>query len=129
VIVVDTSAWIAALRSGSSPEAGYLRTLLDGDVVALAVPVRIEILIGASNQDRPRLQRLLSALPVYFPTPDTWKTLDSWVEQAAAAGHQFGFADLFIGALAAEHGAAVWSLDGAFGRMAKLGFLEVHELS
>lgn len=129
MIVVDTSAWIAAFRSGTSPEAGHLRTLLEGDAVALAAPVRIEVLIGALNQDRPRLQRLLSALPVYFPSPATWETLDSWVEQAAAAGHQFGFADLFIGALAAEHGAAVWSLDGAFRRMAKLGFLRVHALS
>jgi predicted nucleic acid-binding protein len=129
VIVVDSSVWIAVFGSGTSAEAGFLRELLDGDVVALAAPVRIEILVGASNQDRPRLRRLLSALPVYYPTADTWATLDRWVEKAASSGHQFGFADLFIGALAAEHDAAVWLLDGAFRRMAELGFLQIHEPS
>ena len=116
MIVVDTSVWIAALRSGTCSEARVLQQLLDADEVALAVPVRLEILGGASAADRRRLRRALSALPMLYPTDDTWRRLDGWVEQAAA-GQRFGFGDLLIAALAVENGSLVWSLDADFARM------------
>jgi predicted nucleic acid-binding protein len=128
VIVVDTSVWVAALRAATGSEAGHLSRLLDSDKVALAAPVRIEILSGASAPDRVRLRRSLSALPVFYPGEATWGLIDSWVERAAAAGYHFGFADLLIGALAAEHHCAVWSLDSAFDRMAAIGLLECHKV-
>jgi predicted nucleic acid-binding protein len=128
VIVVDTSVWVAALRSAAGSEAEHLSHLLDSDEVALAAPVRVEILSGASAQDRVRLRRSLSALPVFYPGEATWSLIDSWVERAVAAGYHFGFADLLIGALAAEHQCAVWSLDSAFDRMAAIGLLECYRV-
>ena len=52
--------------------------------------------------------------------------VDEWVERAGAAGERFGFADLLIGALAAERGAALWSLDTDFARMESLSLLNCH---
>jgi predicted nucleic acid-binding protein len=126
VILVDTSVWVEALRCAGSPEAAELRTLLDEDRVALAVPVRLEILAGASGRDFARLRRLLSALPLITPDPATWGLLESWVEIAVAAGQRFGFADLLIGALAAGRGSSVWSLDRDFARLADLGLISLH---
>ncbi len=90
MIVVDTSVWIAAFRNDQSKEARHLRTLLDADEVALAAPVRVEILAGASRADRAQLRRTLSALPVFFPSEATWIRIESWLDVISAAGDWFG---------------------------------------
>ena len=126
MIVVDTSVWICAFRSSSSRETEVLGALLDADEVALAVPVRIEILSGASKRDRVRLRRVLSALPVLYPTDETWRLIDSWIDRSGPAGQRFGVGDLLIAALARETGGLLWSLDADFFRMARLGFVDLY---
>jgi predicted nucleic acid-binding protein len=127
VIIVDTSVWVSVLRSPSSPEAPLMTSLLDADEVGLAAPVRIELMSGVSPKDRAALKRALSALPVLYPTDDTWRLLDSWTEKAGKAGYRFGVGDLMVGALAAEAGALIWSLDGDFARMEKLKLVDCYE--
>ena len=125
MIVVDTSVWVAAMRNATTAHATTLHRLLDADEVALPVPVRTELLSGASSADRPRLKRALSALPLLYPTDDTWATIDRWVEVAGKSGQRFGVGDLLIGALASELGALVWSLDADFDRMERLALVQV----
>ncbi len=126
MICVDTSVWVAALRRAASVEGRHLAELLDADDVALPAPVRAEILSGASRRDRSRLRSTLSALPVFYPYPATWQRIDGWIERAEDAGQRFGIMDLLIAAIAAEQGAALWSLDEDFARMARLRFIELH---
>lgn len=127
MIFVDTSVWVDALRSGKSAAALHLGALLDSGEVALSAPVRVEILAGASNRDHVPLRRVLSALPVFFPTEQTWLRIDNWLERARAAGERFGFADLLIAAIAADQHAPIWSLDSDFTRMASIGLVEIHQ--
>jgi len=127
VIFVDTSVWVEALRSGKSAAAQHLGALLDSGEVALSAPVRIEILAGASKRDHVPLRRVLSALPVFFPTEETWLRIDDWLERAREAGERFGFADLLIAAIAAGQHAPIWSLDSDFARMARVGLIEIHQ--
>lgn len=124
MIVVDTSVWIFALRSAKGREAVVLRALLDADEVALAVPVRTELLMGTRQAERTALARGLKGLPQLYPTDATWHTIDQWTERAGRNGHTFAIGDLLIGALTSEIGGLVWSLDGDFARMEELKLVE-----
>ena len=126
MIAVDTSVWVAALRRPGLG-ATHRSLLFDRDEVLLPAPVRLRSSSRVSHTDRPRLRRLLSALPVAYPGAETWERLDQWVEQASEAGERFGFADLLIGALAAESGVPIWSMDSDFERLARLGLVELHQ--
>ena len=127
MILVDSSVWIAALRRKESQEARHLVELLDEDQVALASPVRLELLAGASAADLPRVRRALSALPLLVPGSQTWTRAESWIKVATAAGERFGVVDLLIGALATEREAALWSLDSDYARMSRLGLVKLHQ--
>ena len=128
MILVDTSVWIAAFRRARGDEAAHLRTLLDAGAVAMTPPIRIELLSGSGAADLPKLRRVLSALPVYGPTPASFDRIEGWIDKAVRAGRRFAVADLLIAAVAAENDLAIWSLDGDFAEMAALGFVHVHEI-
>lgn len=125
MIVVDTSVWVAAFRLAKSQEAAELRSLLDQDLVALAAPVRVEILSGASAEEQRRLRRVLSALPNWLPHESTWQLIEGWLPAASKAGQRFGAADLLIAGIAVEQGASLWSLDGDFVRLEELGLVRL----
>jgi predicted nucleic acid-binding protein len=124
VIAVDTSVWIDFFR-GRQPVVDQAVAALDAGELALPVPARIEILSGARRAERPRLARLLSALPLLFPSDGTWRRIEGWVSTGAATGHRFGLADLLVAAIAVENDCVVWSLDADFGRMARLGLVRL----
>lgn len=125
MIVVDTSVWVAARRKPAV--AGVLRSLLDADEVALALPVRLELWAGVARHDRRIFQRTFSALPQLHPTDDTWKPLAGWIERAADAGERFAVTDLLIASLAEEIGGLVWSIDADFERMERLKMVSLYQ--
>ena len=127
MIAVDTSVWVQALRSRESVEASHLDRILGQDTVLLPIPVKIELLSGSSRHGLPKLAKLLSALPVLEPSSSTWTLMLKWTQEARNKSQRFGFGDLLIGAIAAEVGAEVWSLDEDFLRMQRLGFLATHQ--
>ena len=124
-VVVDTSIWIGFFRDHDPSLRSGLEALLDDDAVMLAVPVRIELLGGVRRTERRGLVRLLDALPTVVPAAATWQTVEGWAIRGAEAGQRFGVGDLLIGALATEGGAAVWSADDDFRRMASMGFVSL----
>ena len=126
MIFVDTSVWVEYFRGRHKGVIEALELLLDEDQVALAVPVRIELLTGASRKDLGPLRRVLSALPLFTPSEQVWPTIEKWVEASAARGDRFGLGDLLIASIAAENEGEIWSLDDNFARMARLGLVRTH---
>jgi len=126
MILADTSVWIDYFRGANRELTAHLQALLEDDKVALAIPVKIEILSGSSAKDRTRLQRVLQALPILIPAQATWERMEAWTEKAGANGERFGVVDLLIAALAAEGDMPLWSHDADFRRMKKLGFIRLH---
>ena len=126
MIVVDSSVWIDVMRRPQSSRAVAFRGLLEADLVAVALPVRFELMSGIRKTQRAGFRRALSALPVLRPTDETFRLLESWIEPAADAGFRFSVTDLTIAALAHELEALVWSLDADFEAMEKLGLVRLY---
>ena len=124
MIVVDTSVWVASFRDPKGTMAATLKSLIDADEACLALPVRLELSAGLARAERTRFRRALAALPLAVPTEDTWRLVERWIDDAADAGHRFAVVDLLIAALAHELTGLIWSLDGDFERMARLGFVQ-----
>jgi predicted nucleic acid-binding protein len=59
----------------------------------------------------------------------TWRRIEGWLGAIKNAGDWFGVSDLLIAGIAAEHGAAIWSLDSDFTRMANLKFISLHRVA
>lgn len=123
MIFVDTSVWVDFFRGRRPSRVGALLDLLDQDQVGLASPVYLELLMGASRRDFDHLRKLLRALPLYYPSTDTWTRLEVWTRSAVEAGQRFGFGDLLIGAIAAGEKGQIWSFDRDFSRMENLGLV------
>lgn len=124
MIVADTSVWIDFFR-GNERIVKKMNELLDEDQIALAIPVRIEILSGAPKKQKDSLSRVLSALPTFYPNEETWTSLEAWIGEGLSKGAHFGAMDLLIAALAQENGAKLWSLDHDFTRMEHFGWIDL----
>jgi predicted nucleic acid-binding protein len=120
--------WIEFFRGNDAVVVAELRRLLDADLVALPAPVRLELLSGVSRSESGRLSRLLSALPLLVPEQGVWASLETWVEAGKRSGQRFGAMDLLIAGIASESACDVWSRDGDFERMARLGFVRLHRV-
>ena len=129
MIVADTSVWIDAHRHPAGSTARTLNALLDADEIALALPVRLELVAGVARRDRPALVRALSGLPLLRPSDETWQVIEQWVPAAADKGHRFGLSDLLIAALAHDIGGLVWSLDADFTTLARLKMARLYDVA
>lgn len=126
-VFVDTSVWVAYFRGRNELVAAELRRLLDDDAIALSIVARVELLSGALKKEQARrLATLLAALPTYEPAQTTWQHAERWAMSGATHGLHFGAADLLVAATAYEQKGNVWSLDGDFQIMERLGWIKRH---
>lgn len=127
MIFIDTSIWISYFRKKDPSLNEKLDSLLDQAEIALAIPVQIELLFGTRKNELASLKRVLLALPVIYPTQNSWLILENWILKTIQGKEQFGFADLLIAAIAAENKGQIWSLDHDFKRMEKLNLIQLYK--
>lgn len=121
-VLVDTSAWIEALRvDGDEPTRQEVRRGLEEGIAVFADLVLLELWNGAGGE-RERsyllsLERNLECLPT---TPEVWRRAREMAQQCRRAGRTIPATHLLIAACGAEHGAVLLHRDKHFDQIERL---------
>jgi predicted nucleic acid-binding protein len=130
-VLVDTSVWSLLLRrrqrAPGGPEADELRSLIEDGLVALAGPVRQELLSGVRDRAQfERLQEKLRAFPDLVIEQADYEEAAALCNRCRAAGLQGSGVDFLLCALALRRGYALFTTDRDFDRFAGILPLRLH---
>jgi len=120
--LVDTSAWIEALRTSGDPAVrARISVLTADDRVVLCDQVRLELWNGArSTADHRLLRNLEQQLEIVPTSPEVWTLACDYARTARDQGLTLPAADLLIAACANYHGLGLIHQDAHFERLAKI---------
>ena len=129
-VLIDTSAWILALRPDGSPEAREeVRRLLESSRAATAGIVMLELLSGTRSQREFReLREELGALRLLDITSATWERAYRLGYDLRRVGLTIPSVDVLIAALALEHECSLLHADRHFDLIAEHHPLSVRSL-
>lgn len=126
LLLADTSAWH---RSRHPEVAAEWRRILDDDLVATTVPIRLEVLFSAQTaRDYDAISRELDALrqlPCDAHALQRALDVQRLLAHSRPLHHRVAIPDLIIAAVAELSGAAVWHYDRDFDRIAAITGQEV----
>ncbi len=120
--LVDTSAWIEALRTNGDPAVrARISSLTADDAVVLCDQVRLELWNGARTPADQRLLRNLEQQLDIVPTsPEVWMLACDYARAARGQGLTLPAADLLIAACATHHGLGLIHQDAHFDHLARI---------
>ncbi len=103
--LVDTSAWIEALRTDGREEIRTIvARLLGAGQAALCPMVALELWNGAGGEaERAKVRRLVETLHSLAVTPDAWDLANAWARTARERGVTVPATDILIAATAETH--------------------------
>jgi hypothetical protein len=115
MIIVDTSIWVNALRSGESAESLEVDNLLATSQVAMVGIVIAEVLQGARNPSEwDRLRLWFQAIPFLPETRETWSETGRAAFELRQRGTPLPLQDVLIATLAREYSCSVYTSDHHF---------------
>jgi predicted nucleic acid-binding protein len=119
MILIDTSAWIEYFRATGSAAAVEVRRLLstESEHVVICEPVAMEILAGATDDDRyAKLERLVNGLPSLATDNAVDFRSATAIYRAARRGGQTirSINDCLIAAVSIRHDASIIHRDADF---------------
>ena len=121
MIIADTSAWVAYLRSNDSPTHLELQRLLDRSEIVVAGAVLAEVLRGArSAGELDILAQAMRALPYTEVTWASWVRCGEITLTLKQQGVAIGLIDALIAAIAIDGGHDLYTLDSDFQRIPEL---------
>ena len=121
-VLVDTSAWIEAIRErGDRATRARVEELVLAGQARLCDFVLLELWNGArSHEDEETLRRIEADVERVETTAATWVRARRLAREARAAGLTTPAADLLVFACAAEHGLELLHRDAHLDRLARL---------
>lgn len=127
MILIDTSVWIDFFRSRPGRAGNELRRMIaDAEPFALAGVVVAEILQGLTR-DVARIERYLSMWQFLEPVGfSTYREAAAIFRLARSRSVSLSTIDTLIAAIALDHGAALFTLDADFNRIARLTGLPLY---
>ncbi len=122
-VLVDTSAWIDALRKDGDPEIrGAVRTLVAQGAAVFCDMVLLELWNGARGDEEAdllsELQRDLECVPI---TADTWLRAMELARACRTRGLTIPATDLLVAACAETHALSLLHHDAHFDLLARSG--------
>ena len=117
-VLPDTSIWVEFLRHGTAGPAAALDGLLAKGSVVVCGPVISELLVGAAPEDHDELWGTVGSLPWADIDREGWKTIGQVGGRLRKRGLSLPLTDVVIAVASVTSGAALWSDDQDFGRIA-----------
>lgn len=122
MVLIDTSAWIHALRPDGEQEIkARVAALLESGQAVSCPMVLLELWNGARGEHERRVIRDLERdLPMLEVTSEVWKTAGALAWAARKSGQTIPAADFLIAACAYHHGARIVHDDPHFASISNL---------
>lgn len=115
MVLVDSSAWIEAIRRTGSIEVKVaVEGLLEAYEATLCPPVCLEVLGGARRRERAALQVYFDVLPYVAFSPDTWTNTIALSWRLRDHGFSLPWNDLLIATVAMQQDCRVYAVDKHF---------------
>jgi predicted nucleic acid-binding protein len=130
VFLIDTSAWIFALRKNFHPfiKERIYKILSESDVATNGI-IEFELLGGAkTEQEYDRLKSRLDALYYIESTKSLWDNSSRLAFDLKRNGVSVPYTDIFIAASAIKEKTVLLHADSHFDTIAKHSFLNVESL-
>ncbi len=116
-VLPDTSVWTEFFR-GTEPTARAPDRLIAEQEPVICGPILAELLAGTPSAERERLWVALAGLPFLELTRARWREAGELAHELVGRGSCVPLIDVLIPVAAAHAGAALWTRDRAFDRIA-----------
>jgi predicted nucleic acid-binding protein len=119
-VLIDTSAWIAALRGADPVIQEAVDHLLELDKALFCGVVEMELLQGIRAKERDTLLPLFEALPFIELDRDDWRAAGTLLNELRAKGKIIPSTDAIIAMLCLRHDVPLLTLDKHFDAVPRL---------
>ncbi len=121
MVVIDTSAWVEALRdNGKADVKKKIARLMEDDEARFCDPILLELRNSSPRgAEKSKFDTMLSLLPSFPTTTTTWILAGKYAEKLRSRGISVPAMDILIRAIADENAAGCYSLDADFALIEK----------
>jgi hypothetical protein len=128
MVLVDSSAWIEALRRhGDLRVKLAVEGLLDAYEAQWCTPIRLEVLGGARKEERTRLGHWFSVIPYRPLREEDWERAIALAWRLRDGGLTVPWLDVLIAAVALHDQVRVYAVDTHFREISKRTGLTLYE--